>query len=214
MRIRHHTLCLLILAPLGSAMAQDTTTVSSSQICLAPTSVESTVGNAAAATTAVQELFTSYLTGPSLGVKPLTARLESQVREEAKADGCPYLLLSAVKHVRKTSGGGFLHQVVGSAAQQGAWSAAGAVSGSEAGRIAATAAAEAVSEAASAYASSVKVKDEVSLTYRLEASDGRALVDKSDKRKAKSDGEDLLTPLVQEASKAVAAAVTKGAGTP
>ncbi len=207
MNIGRTTLCLLMLAPFGPVLAQDTT--AAPRICLAPAGVESNVDNAADAMTAVRESFMSFLAGPSLGAKPLNARLESQVREEAKADGCPYLLLSTVKHVRKTSGGGLLHRMIGSAAQQGAWSAAGAASGSMPSRIAATAAAEAASAAASAYANSVHVEDEITLSYRLEASDGRVLVKASDKQKAKSNGEDLLTPLVQHASEAVAAAVAK-----
>jgi hypothetical protein len=35
------------------------------------------------------------------------------------------------------------------------------------------------------------------------------LIEKTDKRKAKSDGEDLLTPMVQQAAEAIAAAVTQ-----
>jgi len=212
MNIPRTTLCLLMLAPFAPAIAQDTP--AAPQICLAPASVESNVGNAADAMTAVRESFTSFLAGPTLVTKPLNSRLESQVREEAKTASCPYLLLSTVKHERKTSGGGLLHRMIGSAAQQGAWSAAGAASGSIPGRIAATAAAEAASAAAAAYANSVRVEDEITLRYRLEASDGRVLVNASDKRKAKSNGEDMLTPLVQHAAEAVAAAVAKSSGTP
>jgi hypothetical protein len=35
-------------------------------------------------------------------------------------------------------------------------------------------------------------------------------VEKSEKRKAEADGEDLLTPLAQKAAEAIAEAVTKG----
>ena len=47
----------------------------------------------------------------------------------------------------------------------------------------------------------------MSLASRLETADRKVLVDKSGKRKASSDGEDLLTPLAQQAAEAVAAAV-------
>jgi hypothetical protein len=146
--------------------------------------------------------------GPTIRVTPLNARLQSQVREEAKLAGCPYLLLTTVKQVHKTGGGGLLGRMAGGAGQQGAWSAAGGA-GSTAGRVAASAAAGAAGTAASDWASSVKTKDQLSLTYRLEAADGKVLVEKTEKRKAESDGEDLLTPLVEHAAEAIAAAVAK-----
>jgi hypothetical protein len=46
---------------------------------------------------------------------------------------------------------------------------------------------------------------------RLHAVDGdRLVVEKSTKRKAKSDGEDLLTPLAEGAAEAVGAAIGGG----
>jgi len=57
-------------------------------------------------------------------------------------------------------------------------------------------------------ASGVRAKDELSLTWRLETGAGEALSEKTEKRKAESDGEDLLTPLAQKAAEAVATAVT------
>ena len=94
------------------------------------------------------------------------------------------------------------------AAQQGAYEA-GVASGSTVGRIAGTAAYGAAGQAAYNYAVAVHNKDEITLKYRLEKSDGTVLAEKEDKRKAKSDGEDLLTPMVQQASEAIATAVGK-----
>jgi hypothetical protein len=165
------------------------------------------VGNAADAAGAVRETFASYLTGPSLTATPLNARLESQVREEAKAAGCPYLLLTSVKHIRK-SGDGLLGRMAGSAAQQAAWSV-GSAAGSAGGRIVAGAAAGAAGAAAYNYASTTKSKDELTLTFRLESATGEVLAEKTDKRKAQSDGEDLVTPMVEKAANAIAAAVAK-----
>jgi hypothetical protein len=195
---------LLTFWPLvaGSPQAGGDTT----RICLGPASVESAVGNSADAMNAVRETFTSFLTGPSLAVRPLNARLQSQVREEAKAAGCSYLLLPTVKHEHKSGGGGLLGRMAGGAVEQGAWRA-GAAAGGTVGGVAAGAAAGAAGAAANNYASSVRTKDELALSYRLESADGKVLLDKSEKRKAKSDGEDLLTPLVQHAAEAVAAAV-------
>ena len=48
------------------------------------------------------------------------------------------------------------------------------------------------------------------MTYKVETAEGVVLVpQKTDKAKAKSDGEDLLTPLIARASETVAAAVAK-----
>jgi hypothetical protein len=177
------------------------------RICLAPATVEAVPGGFDPET-AVRETFTSFLTGPTLAVTPLQARLVSQAREEAKLAGCSFTLIPTIKHVRKTGGGGFLGKVVAGGVQQGAWSAAGAA-GSSVGRIAAGAAAGAAANAASDYAASSQVKDEMTLKYRLESAAGKVLIEKSDKRKAKSDGEDLLTPMVRPAAEAVAQAAAK-----
>jgi hypothetical protein len=174
------------------------------QFCLAPATVEAAPAGVDPLT-AVRETFTSFLTGPTLAVQPLGARLASQVREEAKVAGCPFLLISTVKHERKTGGGGLFGKVASGAVQQGAWSVSGAA-GSTVGRVVAGAAAGAASSAAADYASSSRTKDELTLSYRLESAAGAVLVDKSEKRKAKSDGEDLLTPLVQRAAEAIVTA--------
>jgi hypothetical protein len=58
--------------------------------------------------------------------------------------------------------------------------------------------------------SNVHAKDEMMLEYRLEAADRSApMLTKSEKSKAKSDGEDLLTPMVEHAANAIANAVTQ-----
>jgi hypothetical protein len=176
------------------------------QICLAPTSVEASIGNASSVSDAVRQTLTSFLTGPSIGVSALSARLESQVREEAADAGCRYVLFTVAKQQRK-QGGGLLGRVAGGAVQQGAWRAAGEVGGSGVGRVAAGAAAGAAGAAASDLAYSTHAKDELSLSWRLETADRKVLVDKSAKRKASSNGEDLLTPLAEQAAEAVAGAV-------
>jgi hypothetical protein len=195
MRHRHLSIPLLLL-PITPVAAQDAPAVQ--RICLAPASVEA-APSGSNPVAAVRESFTSFLTGPTLGVTPLQARLESQVRQEAKLAGCAYLLLPTIKHQRKTGGG---------AAEQGAYSVAGS-SGSTAGRIAASAAAGAARTATWDYAHNFRSKDELVLTWRLEGPNGAELRQGKAKKKAGSDGEDLLTPLVQSASEAIAAAVTE-----
>jgi hypothetical protein len=197
----------LLFVP-ATAVAQDGAALPQvTQICLAPASVEA-APNGVDPMAAVRDAFTSFLTGPTLAVQPLNARLQSQVREEAKLAGCRFLLFPSVKHERKSGGGGLFGKVASGAVQQGAWAVSGSA-GSTVGRVVAGAAAGAASSAVYDYASSSRNKDELTLTYRLESGAGAVLVEKSEKRKAKSDGEDLLTPLVQRAAEAIDAA-TKG----
>jgi len=199
-----------LLFPMA-ARAQDgaaaPTAQKGTQICLAPAAVEA-APSGVDPVAAVRETFTSFLTGPSLGVKPLNARLASQVREEARLAECPYLLLPTIKHQRKTGGGGIVGAAASGAVQQGAWSAAGATS-STVGRVVTGAAAGAATSAANDYAYGSRVKDELTLSYRLESANGTKLLEKSGKRKASSDGEDLLSPLVQDAAEAIVTAVSK-----
>jgi hypothetical protein len=178
------------------------------RICLAPASVEASSGSATAAMDAARETFTSYLTGPTLAAEPLKARLASQVREEARQAGCPYLLLTTLKHVQKRGGGSVLGRMAAGAAQEGAWQA-GMSSGSAVGRVAGVAAYGAAGQAAYNYSTGMHNKDELTLGYRLESADGKVLIEKDDKRKARSDGEDLLTPMVQQAAEAIVAATGK-----
>ena len=209
--------CLLSLLLIHSRAAAQSDVASSTapapvspvptRICLAPATVEAVPGGFDPET-AVRETFTSFLTGPSLSVTPLQARLVSQAREEAKLAGCAFLLFPTIKHERKTGGGGFLGKVVAGGVQQGAWSASGAAGGTV-GRAVASAAAGAAAGAASDYAANSRVKDELTLKYRLESAAGKVLIEKADKRKAKSDGEDLLTPLVRPAAEAVAQAAAQ-----
>lgn len=199
--MRQHFLLSLLLLP-ATIRAQDAP--APKKICLAPATVEA-APSGSDPVAAVRETFTSFLSGPTLGVSPLSARLESQARQEAKLAGCSYLLLPAVKHQHK-SGGSLLGRVAGGAAEYGAYSVA-AGAGSTAERVAANAAAGAARTAAWDYAHSFQAKDEFTLAWRLERQDGTELKKGKEKKKADSNGEDLLTPLVQRASEAIAAAV-------
>ena len=200
---------LLVMLPLAPAVAQDATPYWKvvTPICLAPTTVEA-APSGVDPLAAVRDAFTSFLTGPTLSVQPLTARLQSQVRQEAKLADCKFLLLTTIKHQRKT-GGGFLGKMVGGAVQQGAWAVSGSVAGSVVGQVAAGVAAGAASSAISDYAANSKQTDELTLSYRLETDGGKVLAEKSEKRKARTDGDDVLTPLAQKAAEAIADAVAK-----
>ena len=99
---------------------------------------------------------------------------------------------------------GLLGRVVGQAGTTAAWSLPGGGVGGALARGAAVAATQTASEVAS----STKAKDEMRIEYRLSpVSGGTTLGPKTERAKAKVDGEDLLTPLVQKVAEAVAAAL-------
>lgn len=174
------------------------------RICLAPASVEASSGDANTAIDAARESFNAYLTGPSLKSEPLKSRLESQAREEARQAGCPWTLFTTLKVVSKNSSN-ILGQVAAGAVREGAY-AAGQATGTTAGRAAGSAVYSAANQTAWNYATTIRKKDELTLGYRLESLDGTVLLDKREKRTAKSDGEDLLTPMVQAAAEQIVSA--------
>jgi hypothetical protein len=163
-------------------------------------------GDATAFSTSLRELFMSYLTGPSLRAIALDARLPAQAIEEARQKDCGNVLLTTVTRVRHDGNGvgRALGRAAGTAASYGipyGGSAAGA-----AARSAAVAGAYAISN----MSYSTKAKDEITLEYRIGTLDRvTSASPTSRKAKAKQDGEDLLTPMVETAASAIAAVVSK-----
>ena len=196
-----------LLAALAIATtAHATDTPASLRICLAPATAEASLGNNADLVGAVRESFTTFLTGPSVAIKPLEARLSAQVREEAQQAQCSYVLFPTVRHERK--GTGFLGRVAAGAIQSGAWEAAGAAHSSSTRVLAGAASAGAASYSAYSW---IRSRDVLDLDYRLEAGDGRVLIEKKSQGKASSDGQDLLTPLVQSASENIMSTLSASA---
>lgn len=174
------------------------------RLCFAVPRAQMKTSDHAQAAEAVSNTFKSYLAGPTIEIVALTARLPSQAAEEAKQGGCDYVLYTSLIHKK---GGGFLGKALGDAARSSVWNIPGG--GSTVGTIARSAAISGVYTAAS-LAASIKAKDELTLGYKLDAVDGTkpSLVG-TEKAKAKSDGEDVLTPLIEKAAESIVAAMTK-----
>jgi len=207
MKLLNSTRSAFVLLALTGAALGAQGTAPSTVICLAPPSAQMASGNNVDAANTLRDLFASYLTGPTLGVKQLTARLPSQALEEAKQASCRVVLFSSMK-LERHQGNGALGRIVGGAVQSGASEIRGTAT-SAAARVAANAAASAAYEAARGLATNVKSKDELTLDYHLDTIDGKSLAKKTEKGKASSDGQDLLTPLVEHAAEAVANAALK-----
>ncbi|MEZ5288673.1 MAG: hypothetical protein R2712_28470 [Vicinamibacterales bacterium] len=152
----------------------------------------------------LRDLVASFLKGPSLRTVALEARLPAQALEEARAQECGTVLTIALTRKR---GGRGLGRVIGDAAGSAAWHMP--YGGSSAASTAVRSAAIAGTAAVSSVASNTRVRDELQIEYRLTSDAGAALSEGKDRVKAASDGEDLVTPLVERMATAVAAATSR-----
>lgn len=175
-------------------------------VALTMPSVQGVDGNATSFATAIRDLFASYLKGPSIRTVSLESRLDSQAALEARDQECGQLLLLSV--ARKRSGDNKMGRMLGQAT--GTAVSRMPVGGGVTGAVASSAT-WAGGQAIVSFASEVRAKDELELSYRLGPPDSVGGVKPvMSKAKAKSDGEDILTPLVEKAASAIAAAATGG----
>jgi hypothetical protein len=198
---------LMILAALTLAVSLSTATADQPTptcIALVLPSVQGAEGSATDVGNALRELFASFLNGPSIRAVPLEARLPSQAVDEARQKGCSHVLVTtlAVKHP-----GGWLGKAIGQGVGAASWYTpipAGGV-GAAVARGAAVGGAQVVSS----MASNTRAKDEMQLEYRISTVEevDRA-APKREKAKARTDREDLLTPMVERASTTIVSVVT------
>jgi hypothetical protein len=155
--------------------------------------------SAADLSAAVQNTLMQYLKVPNVEVITLDARLSSAIDSEAKQKECDYVLFINASH-KKGGGGGFgmFSKVLAPAI--------GATgighTGSTAGNIAGQVATQSIVSAGNASAN-VKSKDEITLDVKMQQPGGAAVLTKQVKKKASSNGEDIITPLVEQVAQAV-----------
>ena len=201
----HLPLALAAMSIVGiEAAAQAPSAPTSACVALTMPSVQG-VDDATGFATAVRDLFASYLKGPTIRTISLESRLQSQAVLEARGQKCGYVLLVSLQ--RKQAGGSSTGRILGQAA--GAAVARAPVYGTAG--AAASSATWVGGEAIYRYASEVRAKDELELSYRLGPPDA---VERAKpvafKAKAKSNGEDLLTPLVEKAASGIVATTMSG----
>lgn len=160
-------------------------------------------GDGAAAGDAVRDLFVSFLTGPSIRPVPLEARLRTQALEEAKQKNCAFVVTPSL--FKKRGGRSSFGKVIGQAAGTASWYVPGAYGGASVARGAGLGAARAVGD----IAQTTREKDELRLDWTLVGPSGSKPTPHSEKLKASSSGEDLLTPLVGHAAEVIAEALPK-----
>ena len=164
--------------------------------------VQVTAGDVAQSAEAVRNSFASRLNTTGVEVVMLNAASASEARQKE----CDYML-SVSMVVKKGGGGSMFGRAIGNIAG----SAAGHIpGGSTAGTAAARSATIAGVYTAATIAGNIKAKDELSLDYRVDRTDSpNTVLADTAKAKAKSDGEDILTPQVDKAAQAILAAVKK-----
>lgn len=146
---------------------------------------------------AIQNSLGEYLKGTKIELVPLEAKLASAMEAEAKEKQCDYVLYAQVSH-KKGGGGGF-----GKMFSQIAPMMTSVIPGASGmgGAIASSVVSTAVTTAATASAN-VKPKDELTLDIKLQNGATVALT-KQYKAKAKSEGEDIISPMIEQAAQAI-----------
>lgn len=168
--------------------------------------VQMSSGDSAQVAEALRGNFASYLKGPSVEVVPLSARLPSQATQEASQSECDYVIYLSLA-VKKGGGGSMFGRAIGTIAGSAATHIP--VGGSVTTATARSAAIGGVYTTA-AIVSSIKAKDEVTLEYKLDSVlTSKTVLSNSAKAKAKSDGEDILTSLIETSAQTIVSTVGK-----
>jgi hypothetical protein len=170
----------------------------------------------------VRATLTAYLGGPATELISLTSRIPIQIDAEAQTYGCEYVLYSSV--TQKKAGG--LSKVFSAAAPIA--SMAGGMAGMG-GNYQAMMGAQVVSQAASSAAqqsaqqeamealggaakTNIKKGDQITLEYKLmKTGVAEPVAVQSAVAKAKESGEDLVSPLIEQAATQVLTVITKPA---
>lgn len=152
---------------------------------------------------AIQNTLGQYLKGTKVELVPLEAKLASAVEAEAKEKECDYVLYATVSHKKGGGGFGMFSKVAPVLGNVVPMAGVGSTAGAVAGQVASTA----IYTAGSA-SSNIKPKDELTLDIKLQNGTTAALT-KQFKAKAKSAGEDIISPIVEQAATAIVATVGK-----
>ena len=157
--------------------------------------------NAADLAAAVQSTLTNFLKVPNVEVVPIEARLSSAIAAEAQQKECDYVIYTNVSHKKGGGGGGFggmFGHALGSAIGATGIGHTGSVAGNVAGQIATQTIVSATS-----LSGNVKSKDEITLDLKLNKGDGSAAMAKVYKVKAKSNGDDIISQVIEQAAEEI-----------
>jgi hypothetical protein len=179
-------------------------------------------GEAADVAEPVRQALLAYLKGPAIEVVALEARIPLQINAEAKEKACDFVLYTDVTQTKKGSGFGMLKKLAPMAA---AVPMLGGGMGNMGGQMAASMAAQTMMSASmqsaqedamanamaainGAQKNNVKAGDTLTFEYKLVKPDEETPA-KADKlaAKAKENGQDVLSPLIESVATAVVGTV-------
>jgi hypothetical protein len=185
------------------------------RIGIAPPDAQLGQGNNAGAdySTPIRNAMVALMSGPAVEIAALDSHIAMQLQAEAQQKQCDYVLYSsvAVKHSQGGGLGKFMKMAgpVASMTPMGmaAHGMGGAMAASAASAAASAAAQSAQQQAISQLAGfngQIKSKDDVNVQYQLVQTGQTApVLQNALQGKAKSDGEDVLTPLLQQTANTV-----------
>jgi hypothetical protein len=153
---------------------------------------------------AIRNTLVEYLKSPGVEVVLIEAKLPSQIDAEAKQKECDFVITTNAEH-KKGGGGKFgaFAPALSHVASLGGYG--GSTAGAVAGQVAST-----VIITAANVSANVKAKDQLTLDMKLQAPGGAAaVIEKQYKAKAQSNGEDIISPIVEQAAQAILNAAKK-----
>lgn len=157
--------------------------------------------NAQELSAAVQNTLAEYLKTPNIEVVSLEAKLPSAIDAEAKSKECDFVVYAQVSH--KKGGGGMFGKTLGKLSETVAGRAYG--SSDTIGK-----ATQITIMTAAAASGNVKAKDQITLDIKLVAPGSQSPVAaKQFQAKAKADGEDIITQIVEQAAQMIVDASAK-----
>ena len=170
----------------------------------------------------VRATLSAYLGGPATDLVPLTARIPIQIDAEAQELGCEYVLYSSVTQKKAGGFGKMFAAAAPIATMAGGMGAMGGnygamMAGQAVAQAATTAAAqsaqqEAMEQLGGAAKSNIKKGDQVTLEYRLmKPGVAEPVAAQSAIAKAKETGEDLVSPLIEQAATQVLTTISQTA---
>jgi len=143
---------------------------------------------------AVRNTLGEYLKGAKIELVQIEADMESGIVAEAKQKECDYVLYAQISHKKGGGGFGMFSKI--------APAIGGVITGTTTGNRDGQTGGNGNYTAADA-ARNIKSKDELTLDIKLTAASGAQALARQYKTKAKSDGEDIISPLVEQAATAI-----------
>jgi len=191
------------------------------RVGVAPPEAQLGQGNSAGAdySTPIRNVEVALMSGPAVEIAALESHVALQLQAEAQQKQCDYILLSGVT-VKHSSGGTFgKFMKIGTTAASFnpavmMTKSVGSVVAAQGAAAASQMAAQQMQQQAisqlAGFNGQIKSKDDVTVQYELVATGQSAPIFQNTlEGKAKSDGEDVLTPLLQQTANAVLTQVSK-----